>query len=184
MCGGRYKKGGTKGERFKGKNDGRMRGYRRGREGGREGGGRRESNMKDGSTSGGTCSYPMSHKLHPPLPSPLTCSCFFTSSQYFMASVSLFLSSSYSLSACREGRGCCPNSDSVRPIPTKVGRHLPLINCSISDYSITAHRLRCLLLVRYEQCQSVGACLVAGSHQPTTEICCNQHNVAAPESTT
>ena len=88
--------------------------------------------------------------------------CFFTSSQYFMASASLFLSSSYSLSACREGRGCCPNSDSVRPILTEVGRHLPLINCSISDYSITAHRLRCLLLVRYGQCQSVGACLVAG----------------------
>ena len=130
------------------------------------------------------CPTSSTHKLHPSLPSPLTCSCFFTSSQYFMASASLFLSSSYSLSACRERRGCCPNSVSVRPIPTEVGRHLPLINCSISDYSITAHRLRCLLLVRYGQCQSVGACLVAGSHQPTTEICCNQHNVAALESTT
>ena len=137
------------------------------------GGGRKGGNMKDGNTSGGIHSYPLSHKLHPPLPSSLTCSCFFTSSQYFMASASLFLSSSYSLSACREGRGCCPNSASVRPIPTEVGPDLPLINCSISDHSITAHMLWCLVLVRYEQCQSVGACLVAGLHQPTAEIGCN-----------
>ena len=36
MCGGRYRKGGMKGERFKGTNDGRIR--EEGREGGREGG--------------------------------------------------------------------------------------------------------------------------------------------------
>ena len=134
-----YVKGGTKGERFKGRNDGRIMGQRRQKKGGR-------ATRTPVEVHGYTCSYPMPHKLHPPLPSTLTCSCFFTSSQYFMASASLFLSSSYSLSACREGRGCCPNSDSVRPIPTEVGHHLPLINCPISDYSITAHRLRCLLL--------------------------------------
>ena len=156
------KEGGRK-QRMEGKREGEVEEgrekQRRQREGGRRGKGEQHEGWD---TSGGTCSNPLSHKLHPPLPSSLTCSCFFTSSQYFMASASLFLSSSYSLSACREGRGCCPNSASVRPIPTEVGPDLPLINCSISDYSITAHMLWCLLLVRYEQCQSVGACLVVG----------------------